>query len=180
MCVFAAVARPRDVLSRRVGRWHRQAIEHYIRSARPYVIALNTQATGIAPELIDARAACHPIRLLADCGQHMHLPQPLITPASMLPPDVVEALSGKALLDYGIGVAERTFNFAPDHCILPTSLVIAYAMAAATSAGATRILLAGFDGYGADDPRTDEIDNLLNDYRQAAGALPLLSITPTR
>lgn len=159
---------------------HRQAIEHYIRSAEPYVIALNTQATVIAPELIDARAACHPIRLLADCGQHMHLPQPLITPASMLPPDVLQALAGKPLLDYGLGVAERTFSFAPDHCILPTSLVVAYAMAAATSGKATRILLAGFDGYGADDPRTDEMDNLLNDYRQAAGALPLLSITPTR
>lgn len=158
---------------------HKTAVEDYIRLKRPYVIALNTQS-AVLPELIDVRAACHPIRLLADCDQHMRLPQPLITPASMLPESVVKALAGKKLLDYGIGVAERTFSFAPDHCILPTSLVIAYAMAAATSGKASRILLAGFDSYGADDPRTDEMDNLLQDYQQAANALPLLSITPTR
>ena len=158
---------------------HRAAVEDYIRQRRPYVIALNTQSS-ITAELIDARAACHPIRLLADCEQHMRLPQPLITPASMLPDSVVQALAGKPLLDFGLGVAERTFSFADEHCILPTSLVVAYAMAVATSGRAARILLAGFDGYGADDPRTDEMDNLLNDYQQAPGALPLVSITPTR
>ena len=64
--------------------------------------------------------------------------------------------------------------------MLPTSLVVAYAMAAATSGKASRILLAGFDSYGSDDPRTDEMDNLLQDYQLADGALLLLSITPTR
>lgn len=158
---------------------HQPAIEEYIRERRPYVIALNTQG-GIAAQLIDARAACHPIRLLADCEEHMRLPQPLITPVSMLPDSVVQALAGKALLDYGLTVDESGFSFAPEHCVLPTSLVVAYALAVATSGRAARILLAGFDGYGADDPRTDEMDNLLNDYQHAAGALPLLGITPTR
>lgn len=158
---------------------HKAAIETYIRQSHPYVIALNTQIS-VASELIDVRAACHPIRLLADCEQHARLPQPLMTPASMLPESVVQALIGKPLLDYGLGVAERTFRFAADHSVLPTSLVVAYAMAAATSGKASRILLAGFDSYGSDDPRTDEMDNLLQDYQLADGALPLLSITPTR
>jgi 4-hydroxy 2-oxovalerate aldolase len=58
--------------------------------------------------------------------------------------------------------------------------VIAYAMAVATSGQAARIFLAGFDGYGADDPRTAEMDGMLNDYQNTAGALPIQSITPTR
>jgi len=158
---------------------HRSAIEQYIRRCHPYVIALNTQA-GVAPELIDARAACHPIRLLADCEQHLRLPQPLITPRSMLPQDVVDALGGKTLLDYGIAIEPRLFGFHAEYAVLPTSLVVAYVLAIATSGKATRILLAGFDGYGADDPRTEEMDNLLHDYRSAEGALPVLGITPSR
>lgn len=158
---------------------HQAAIEEYIRARHPYVIALNTQA-GVDPALIDARAACHPIRLLADCTQHAHLPHPLITPASMLPDSVTRALGSKQLLDFGLAIADNRFGFEPAHCILPTSLVIAYAMAAATSGQATRILLAGFDGYGADDPRTAEMDNMLDDYQNTPGALPILSVTPTR
>lgn len=158
---------------------HRSAIEQHIRGSKPYVIALNTQA-GIEAALINARAACHPIRLLADCAQHARLPQPLITPASMLPQSVLDALAGKQLLDYGLAIQDNTFAFSDEHCVLPTSLVVAYAMAAATSGKATRILLAGFDGYGADDPRTAEMDSMLNDYQSTPGSLTLLSITPTR
>jgi 4-hydroxy 2-oxovalerate aldolase len=57
---------------------------------------------------------------------------------------------------------------------------MAYVLAIATSGRATRILLAGFDGYGSDDVRTIEVENLLAAYQNADGALPILSITPTR
>ncbi|MFM6278818.1 MAG: hypothetical protein ACKN9K_10785, partial [Dolichospermum sp.] len=134
---------------------HQQAIEDYIRDQRPCVIALNTQI-HIAPELIEIRAACHPVRLLADCAEHGTLPQPLVTPASMLPDTVLDALEGKKLLDFGLAVEVDTFRFENNYCILPTSLVIAYALAIATSGQASRIFLAGFDGYGADDLRNNE------------------------
>jgi len=178
----ASVMAGRDVLILGTGPGlasHRTAIEQYIRNRHPYVIALNTQSS-VDPALIDARAACHPIRLLADCNQHVRLPQPLITPASMLPESVVTALAGKQLLDFGLAIADNQFRFEPTHCVLPTSLVIAYAMAIATSGRAARIFLAGFDGYGADDPRTAEMDGMLSDYQSTPGALPVLSITPTR
>lgn len=63
---------------------HRQALEDYIQREKPFVIALNTQ-TQIASELIDIRAACHPVRLLTDSTIHNNLPQPLVIPFSMLP-----------------------------------------------------------------------------------------------
>ncbi|MFG0392580.1 aldolase catalytic domain-containing protein [Pseudomonas monteilii] len=158
---------------------HRIALERYITRAKPYVMALNTQAQ-ISAELIDARLACHPVRLLADCEEHATLPQPLITPAAMLPVEVRQALQGKELLDFGIEVKHGEFEFRPDFCVLPTALVIAYALAVSASGGASRILLAGFDGYQAEDPRNTEMNKLLSLYRRSAGAVDMLAITPSR
>ena len=53
-------------------------------------------------------------------------------------------------------------------------------LAIATSGKAKQILLAGFDGYGADDPRRKEIDNIFNLYRKAQGNIDFFSITETR
>lgn len=158
---------------------HRDALERYIQDRKPLVLALNTQST-IDPSLIDLRVACHPVRLLADCATHTRLPQPLITPFSMLPEDVQSSLAEKQVLDFGLKVQPDTFDFAKSHCTVPTSMVVAYALAVATSGQAKRVLMAGFDGYGADDPRSQEMHALFECYQQTAGALPLTAITPTR
>lgn len=158
---------------------HKTALERYIREQKPIVLALNTQQS-IAPELIDYRVACHPVRLLADCDAHTQLPQPLITPYSMLPEDVKEALRDKEVLDFGINVKEGEFGFSETCCTLPTSLVVAYALAIATSGQTSKILMAGFDGYGSDDPRTIELQSLFDMYQKDSAALELLSVTPTR
>lgn len=158
---------------------HRSALERYIRDKKPLVLALNTQS-AIDAELIDLRVACHPVRLLADCEAHTRLPQPLITPYSMLPADVRDSLGGKEVFDFGLQVQEGCFDFADTHCTLPTSLVVGYALAVATSGNASRILMAGFDGYGADDPRSREMHQLLEQYQAADRTLPITAITPTR
>jgi len=158
---------------------HKVALEGFIRTRKPYVMALNTQL-AVSADLIDARVACHPVRLLADCVEHTRLPQPLITPASMLPQDVQESLQGKELLDFGLGVQKDTFEFSSSYCVLPNALVIAYALAIANSGKASQIFLAGFDGYGADDPRTREMQLLLSSYMEQEGHVQICSITPTR
>lgn len=158
---------------------HRDELERYICDKKPLVLALNT-TNAIKAELIDLRVACHPVRLMADCDTHTRLPQPLITPYSMLPSNVQASLAHKEVLDFGLNVQADTFEFSDTHCTVPTSLVVAYALAIATSGQANRILMAGFDGYGADDPRSQEMKTLLERYQQADSALPLTSITPTR
>jgi 4-hydroxy 2-oxovalerate aldolase len=158
---------------------HRQALEDYIRTKSPYVIALNTKC-HISSELINARAACHPVRILADSSLHAALPQPLVIPATMMSDNIIKAFSGKPLLDFGLSIQENTFQFESNYCVLPNSLVFAYALAIATSGRASRILLAGFDGYGADDPRTGEVNNLLNLFTQNSNTPPIVSITPTQ
>jgi 4-hydroxy 2-oxovalerate aldolase len=158
---------------------HRTAIEAYIRNKKPYVIALNTQTT-IDECLIDIRAACHPVRLLADCSAYVELPQPLATPASMLPKMVSEAMNNKVLRDFGLIVKPSAFEFHRNSAAIPAPLVVAYALAIATSGKANKIILTGFDGYSAEDPRAQEMDEIFECYQKANGALQLMSITPTR
>lgn len=158
---------------------HQAAIERYIRIKQPLVLALNTQ-TSIDADLIDLRVACHPLRLLADCHTHTKLPQPLITPFSMLPEDVQNALVAKEVLDFGLNVEADNFAFEEHFCTLPSLMVVAYALAIATSGQAKQILMAGFDGYSADDPRSSEMNHLLERYRATQAALPIKAITSTR
>lgn len=158
---------------------HREALEAYIRRAKPFVLALNTQS-NISAELINLRVACHPVRLLADCETHRRLPQPLVTPASMLPSDVQNAFAGKELLDFGIEVKEKTFAFHDCYAVLPNSLVIAYALALVTSGQARQLLLAGFDGYAAGDPRTPEMQQVFNMYMDNQSKIDVAAITPSR
>jgi len=177
----ASVLSNREVLILGAGpsvKQHRKAIESYIKTKQPFVIALNTQK-NIYESLINIRAACHPIRLLADCSEHVNLSQPLATPFHMLPEDVKEELKEKDTLDFGLTIQANQFSFDAMNCTLPSSLVVAYALAIATSGQAKSIYLAGFDGYSADDLRKKEADEVFNLYQKHQNALPLQSITPT-
>lgn len=158
---------------------HRQALEHYIRRNKPVVLALNTQ-TAIDAELIDLRIACHPVRLLADCETHTKLPQPLITPYSMLPDDVRDSLACKEILDFGLKVNDDCFEFFDSHCVAPTSLVMAYAFAVAASGEAHTLYLAGFDGYPGEDRRNSEMNFVVQQFLAASNTPPLIAITPSR
>jgi 4-hydroxy 2-oxovalerate aldolase len=157
---------------------HRAAVEEYIRKARPIVLALNIQAS-IDQSLIDLRVACHPVRLLADAKAHLELPQPLIAPFSMLPETLKAELSGKEIFDFGLGISPRKFEFHEAHCIVPSALVLAYALAVSKSGRGKRILLAGFDGYPAGDLRNAEVESVLVAFAAPESATPVLSITPT-
>jgi 4-hydroxy 2-oxovalerate aldolase len=158
---------------------HRLAVQMYIEKSDPLVIALNTQ-TVVSADLIDLRVACHPFRLLADCEAYKSLPQPLVAPLSRLPASVRASLGSGNQLDFGLTVQSDRFEFHQMSATIPSSLAVAYALAIATSGSATRILLAGFDGFAPDDPRSVEMDELLACYNVTSSAVPLLAITPTR
>jgi 4-hydroxy 2-oxovalerate aldolase len=157
---------------------HRVAIESYIKKHSPFVIALNTKKS-IREDLINVRAACHPVRVLADYNEYLNFPQPIVVPASMLPNNVKQKLKQKELFDFGIVIYENDFAFNTSNCTLPNLLVLSYALAIASSGKAKQILLVGFDGYGADDPRRKEVESVFNLYQKTKGSVELLSITET-
>lgn len=159
---------------------HRAVIEQFIDSFRPTVIGLNTMS-AVDSGRVDLRLACHPLRLVADQDEHMAQPQPLVTPVASLPEGLRNRLStGKTLANYGLKVREATFEPGETGCVLPSRLVGAYALALAVSGGASHVYLAGFDGFASDDPRADEMQQILDLYLAWSGAPELTVLTPTR
>jgi 4-hydroxy 2-oxovalerate aldolase len=158
---------------------HKEALEIFIKKTNPIVIALNAQI-NIDASIINFRVACHPVRLLADSEAYTELPQALIAPFSRLPKEIRLSFTDKKILDFGIALDTDSFDFFETYCVLPTPLVFAYALAIATSGEANQIFLAGFDGYGFDDPRDKELQKLLDLYQLHKKALSLTALTPTR
>lgn len=177
-----AMIQGRDVLILGAGAGvslHSGAVKRFIRDRNPFVIALNTQR-AVDDDLIDVRAACHPFRMLADCAKYRTLQQPIVVPLASLNTLIREALESVKVLDFGLAVTSDVFEFHETGAVTPSSLVIAYALAIAASGKAKGVLLAGFDGYEANDPRSAEMDALFSQYQAAPGSVPLLAITPTR
>lgn len=157
---------------------HRLGIEEFINKQQPVVIALNLESS-IDESLIDYRAACHPVRLLIDADHYKSYPQHFITPYSMLPEEIKDKLIEVKYLDFGLLVEDGNFMFADTHCVAPAAIVAAYVLGIASSGKAKRILLAGFDGYGAGDPRDAEMNNIFACYMKNDSSLPITAITPT-
>jgi len=158
---------------------HRESLERYIKQNKPLVLALNIN-NNIDSNLVDLNIACHPVRLLADSETHSKLPQPLITPASMLPEKLRNELRNKKLLDFGIKISPDLFEFYEKNCVIPNSLVLSYALAVCVSGKMKKILLAGFDGFPNGDPRNAEVEKILRNFSLTGYEDSLISITPTR
>ncbi len=178
----AALMAERDVLILGSGpgiERYQDALEEYVVSCDPLVMAFNTDSV-LRDELVDLRVASHPFRLLSNVEAHLKFRQPLMTPLSMLPKSVRDSLAGKEVFDFGLAVQPGVFEFSDCHCVLPTSLTVAYAIAAAACGRANRIYLAGFDGYSTNDPRNAEVDDLLAGFSEAGDVPEILAITPSR
>jgi 4-hydroxy 2-oxovalerate aldolase len=155
-----------------------KAIEDYIMEKKPFVISLNL-TEDINTSLIDVFASCHPIKLLSDIKKYKDTDKPLMIPYNSLSNNLKDQVSGVNILDYGITIKENLFNFADKTCYLPSPLVFAYTLAAATSAKANRVLVTGLDGYTPGDERQVEMENVLKCYFQNENALKVISVTPT-
>lgn len=158
---------------------HKTALESYIQRKKPIVIAINT-SSPIDTDLIDLRIACHPTRMLADSGIYRSFTTPIIMPESLLSEELVRVLDNNDLLDFGLKVSPGQFEFSASGCEIPSPLALGYALAVVNSGSASRVLLAGFDGYPAGDERNSEVEELLSFASQRPGAVELLSVTPSR
>ena len=155
---------------------HKKGLEYFIKKNKPKVIALNTDEL-INKDLIDLRVASHPMRLLSDLERHKKLPQPLVTPLSMLPENYRHKLREKKVYDYGLGLSkEGEFSSFKNYCVIPSSLVLAYTLALVISGKVNKIYLAGFDGYNSDDQRNHEINQLISIFKSK---FPRKKITTT-
>ena len=157
---------------------YKNEIEKYIIEKKPYVIAVNTDVE-INNKLIDIYAACNPLKLIANSDSYKILKSPLAVPTSLLNRNLIKKLKNIKLLDFGVGLKQNIFEFKKNGAIMPRLYTLVYALSIATCGGSSKVLLAGFDGYGSTDIRTKIIDELLHLYSSSPGSKPMLAITPT-
>lgn len=133
-------------------------------------------------ENIDAHIACHPLRMIADSKRYTTLAKPLIAPSELLPTNERNSLvEAESFLNLGLKVSPATKTCAEPGLIgLPKAQVLAYSLLACLSGGATEVMLAGFDGYGAGDPRLADEQRLLDEIFELYSQAKVSAITPTQ
>ena len=157
---------------------YKDEIEKYIKLKKPFVIALNTSIC-INKSLIDIYVACNPLKLIANVNLYKNIKSPLAVPESLLSKNLKKKFKNIKLLDFGVGIKENKFEFYKNCSSVPRLYDLAYALSIATSGNASRILLAGFDGYGSSDRRTKIVDEIFYSYSACKNAKPIIAITPT-
>ena len=157
---------------------YKQEIESYIKTKKPFVMALNTKV-NIDKNLIDVYVACNPLKLIADSNLYKTLSLPLIVPELLLSNSLKKKFKKLKLLDFAVGVKENYFEFHKTGAVVPKLFTLVYALSIATSGNASRILLSGFDGYGTKDGRTKMVDELMYLYSSTKEAKPIIAVTPT-
>lgn len=158
---------------------HKKGIEQFIEKTGCTVISLNHN-NSISDKFIDFQAACHPMRVIADIQKYQNMKQPLIVPFSSLPNLIKDKLSNCKILDFGLSTNNNNFSFKDKSANIPLPLVFPYVLAIVNSGKASKISLAGFDGYDKDDPRNDEMNHLIKQYNENKDSCSLVSITSSK
>ncbi|CAA7621729.1 aldolase catalytic domain-containing protein [Magnetospirillum sp. UT-4] len=175
----AGFAQGRDVLLLAPGpgaERHAEALAAYVERQRPLVLCLNAKGV-LPPASVDAYVTSNARRLAIESDLYHAMGRPLITPLGLLDDATAALLAGIPTHDYGLAIGSG-FSAGATQCEIPHLLPAAYALAVANAGGARRILLAGFDGFAASDPRQHVMTEVLHAY-EAAGLAPLLALTPT-
>ena len=150
-------------------------LEHLIRSSELVVINLNLRPL-IDPELIDAYVACNPVRARLDRAEIASDDVRVIGPKAHLG-DIIEGL---CVDDWGMSVKAGQFEISGTGCVVPSGVVAGYAIALAAAGGASKILLAGLDGFDHADPRQLSMSELLTVAQSQPGTPKVVSLTPTK
>ena len=157
---------------------YKEAIEKYITDKNPIVVALKP-SVKINKKLIDYYVACNPLRLMSEASLYKSIKSPLIIPKSLLTNKLHQKLKNIKILDFGIGLKDNKFEFYSNCAMVPKLYTVAYALSLAASGGVSKILLAGFDGYGKNDRRTKIVDELFSNYSSHKKSKPIICVTPT-
>ena len=159
-------------------RKYRDGICRFIQSHKPVVIALNSN-TFFPAEFVDAYATCHKSRLILDFDRLRKLHAPIIIPAELVPKEWHSKMDGMEIHNYGMQVKKDSFEVRKTSCTIPNMLGAAYIFSIAIAGGASRIFLTGFDGFGPEDPRHNEMTHMLSIYDTLFQKVPLIALTPT-
>ena len=89
-----------------------------------------------------------------------------------------KSLKSNKVLDYGCNISSGLMEAGLRHCVIPFELAIAYALSISIAGNASKIYLAGFDGFEIYDPRQDEMLEVFELFKSIS-SIPMISITKT-
>jgi len=153
----------------------RRELELFIQQQQPFVIGLNAHLP-IEEQLVDAVAVCHPERAVLDATALTKLNCEVIAPRSLL--DSI-SLRVPRLRDIGYRVDSDQMALESQGVVIPFPIVAAYVLTILKFGEAKRVFLAGFDGYGPDDPRHVMMQRSLEQLATLRPQLPVIAITRT-
>ena len=157
---------------------YKKKILNFIKKKRPIVLVLNA-ISPIPKKYINAHVVCHILRLLSDIEKYKKLDKNIITPYSSFSKNIKSKINSNKILDFGLQVKNKKFNFEKKHVVLPNSLAISYALGICTSGLCNKIFLAGLDGYTPNSPKKYEMDELFQNYKLEKFSRKIYSLTPT-
>ena len=158
---------------------YKEEIMEYIYNNDLEVIFLNLNKY-IPSSLGVATIVSHEIRAYLDASFYNELSHPLILPMKTLGKVINKYLKKVEILDYGLNIKEDSMEITSKSCYLDSSVVAGYALAVCTRAGAKKINLVGLDGYNTQDIRYQEMEKILQRYKNLEESVDLVSLTPTR
>lgn len=156
---------------------HKEEIINFIKTNDIVVLGLNINP-HIPEEFIDAYVACNPTRIVSSFGNYASLKKPLIAPKEIL------NRYGKndnefSVLNYGLIVDKENFKIEEKQCFLKAPLAFPYAFSIAVAGGSKEVFLVGFDGYEPQDPKQNEMKQILAEFVQPQGDIEVFSMTPS-
>jgi 4-hydroxy 2-oxovalerate aldolase len=116
---------------------------------------------------------------LSDAKRYQLLDKPLILPKHRFSADELAIITNCELLDYGLDVIEHKFSANHTHAIIPHDITTAYVLAMLLESKPKSISSVGFDGFENNDPRQQEMNEILELYNQIQTRCNVLSLTPT-
>ncbi len=157
---------------------YREGILRYIDKEDPAVLFLNINRC-LPNAVAEATIVAHETRALFDSQQYKELNHPIVLPENRLGELIKDQLKGLDILDYGLALEDDSFIIDSNGCRLQWPLAAAYALAVVTQAGASKISLVCFDGFSADDPRQEEMNDVFIKYTSLEKSLSITALTPT-
>ena len=173
-------AKDRDILilgAGPEGRRNSDQIEQFIQRKNTLTLSLNVNRS-ISEELIDAYVIVNRVRFLTELNKKINKEKDIILPLHILSEDMKESLNLNQILNYGCNISSGLMEASKSHCVIPFELAIAYALSISIAGNASKIYLAGFDGFEIYDPRQDEMLEVFRLFKSIS-SIPIISITKT-
>ena len=132
----------------------------------------------IGDEYVDFRFISNPLSILGMAGNSAG-PSKIIGPFGQIPSKYVHSVPESQRVHYYLEKTQDAFNVNERGAALPTHRVFAYALSFIASQGASKVYLAGFDGYTASPELNDEFISFLKHLSGLFPTMEVISLTPT-